>query len=149
MHLLCWRILLCKTSSGLNILKVILILTDHINTNFRAPELFEVPSNCEIDERSDVWSLGCTLYAMAYGKFVLLINYNISVIRLLQFLVLDHLNMITRAQDMTTIWSQFLHTLEAQYTRGCKFVHSTVQDCINITTQITNTVCGKNCRNRS
>lgn len=35
---------------------------------YRAPELFEVPSNCEIDERSDIWSLGCTLYAMAYGQ---------------------------------------------------------------------------------
>lgn len=35
---------------------------------YRAPELFEVPSNCEIDERSDVWSLGCTLFAMAYGQ---------------------------------------------------------------------------------
>lgn len=35
---------------------------------YRAPELFEVPSNCEIDESSDVWSLGCTLYAMAYGQ---------------------------------------------------------------------------------
>ena len=36
----------------------------------RAPELFEVPSNCEIDEKTDVWSLGCTLYAMAYGEYV-------------------------------------------------------------------------------
>ncbi|XP_048589116.1 probable serine/threonine-protein kinase DDB_G0291350 isoform X2 [Nematostella vectensis] len=34
---------------------------------YRAPELFEVPSQCEIDEMTDVWSLGCTLYAMAYG----------------------------------------------------------------------------------
>ena len=37
---------------------------------FRAPELFEVPSNCVIDEKTDVWSLGCTLYAMAYGKAI-------------------------------------------------------------------------------
>ena len=57
-----------------------------------------MPSNCEIDERSDVWSLGCTLYAMAYGKFVLdsnggrvsFIYYDIRlVIRLLQFLMVD------------------------------------------------------------
>ncbi|KND03802.1 NAK/MPSK protein kinase [Spizellomyces punctatus DAOM BR117] len=33
---------------------------------FRAPELFDPPSNGEIDERSDVWALGCTIYAMAY-----------------------------------------------------------------------------------
>ena len=33
----------------------------------RAPELFEVDRYAEIDERTDVWSLGCTLFAMAYG----------------------------------------------------------------------------------
>lgn len=34
---------------------------------YRAPELFEVPSECEITEKTDVWALGCTLYALAYG----------------------------------------------------------------------------------
>lgn len=35
---------------------------------YRAPELFDVPSECVIDSKTDVWSLGCTLYAMAYGS---------------------------------------------------------------------------------
>merc|ERR1712224_454058 len=33
---------------------------------YRAPELFDVPSDANIDERTDVFSLGATLYAMAY-----------------------------------------------------------------------------------
>lgn len=33
---------------------------------YRAPELFDVPSDAQIDERTDVFSLGATLYAMAY-----------------------------------------------------------------------------------
>ncbi|XP_046852185.1 probable serine/threonine-protein kinase DDB_G0291350 [Xenia sp. Carnegie-2017] len=35
---------------------------------YRAPELFDVPSECLINSKTDVWSLGCTLYAMAYGS---------------------------------------------------------------------------------
>ena len=34
----------------------------------RAPELFEVPSNCTITAKTDIWSLGCSLYAAAFGK---------------------------------------------------------------------------------
>ncbi|ESP04238.1 hypothetical protein LOTGIDRAFT_223991 [Lottia gigantea] len=33
---------------------------------YRAPELFNVETHSTIDERTDIWSLGCVLYAMAY-----------------------------------------------------------------------------------
>eukprot|EP00095_Tigriopus_kingsejongensis_P008484 maker-scaffold18_size714446-snap-gene-5.20 protein:Tk08484 transcript:maker-scaffold18_size714446-snap-gene-5.20-mRNA-1 annotation:"serine threonine-protein kinase 16" len=35
---------------------------------YRPPELFQVNSRCEIDERTDVWSLGCLLYAICFFK---------------------------------------------------------------------------------
>jgi len=35
---------------------------------YRAPELFNVESYCMIDQRTDIWSLGCLLYAMCYFK---------------------------------------------------------------------------------
>lgn len=35
---------------------------------YRAPELFSVESYCMIDERTDIWSLGCVLYAMCFFK---------------------------------------------------------------------------------
>lgn len=33
---------------------------------YRAPELFQVDSYAIIDERTDIWSLGCILYALAF-----------------------------------------------------------------------------------
>eukprot|EP00941_MAST-03F_sp_MAST-3F-sp1_P004280 g4280.t1 len=34
---------------------------------YRAPELFDVKTNSQIDERTDIWSLGCTLFAALFG----------------------------------------------------------------------------------
>lgn len=34
---------------------------------YRAPELFDVREGM-LDEKVDIWSLGCTLFAMAYGQ---------------------------------------------------------------------------------
>ncbi|XP_003389271.2 PREDICTED: serine/threonine-protein kinase 16-like [Amphimedon queenslandica] len=34
---------------------------------YRAPELFEVPSQSVITLKSDIWSLGCSIYAAAFG----------------------------------------------------------------------------------
>jgi len=40
----------------------------HSTGTYRPPELFDTPSNCSIDERTDIWSLGCLLYYMCYGE---------------------------------------------------------------------------------
>ncbi|XP_062083493.1 uncharacterized protein LOC133789756 isoform X1 [Humulus lupulus] len=37
--------------------------SEHCSTPFRAPGLWDCPSNADIDERADICSLGCTLYA--------------------------------------------------------------------------------------
>jgi len=34
---------------------------------YRAPELFDVKTGVSLDEKVDIWSLGCTLFAMAYS----------------------------------------------------------------------------------
>ncbi|XP_069083283.1 serine/threonine-protein kinase 16 isoform X1 [Pleurodeles waltl] len=36
--------------------------------SYRAPELFNVESQCVIDERTDIWSLGCVLFSMMFGE---------------------------------------------------------------------------------
>ncbi|KAG5572038.1 hypothetical protein H5410_061804 [Solanum commersonii] len=41
--------------------------SEHISAPFRAPELWDCTSQCDIDERTDIWSLGCTLFAIMYG----------------------------------------------------------------------------------
>jgi len=35
---------------------------------YRAPELFNIPSEIVLDERADVWSLGCLLYALIFCR---------------------------------------------------------------------------------
>ena len=35
---------------------------------YRAPELTQTPTQCDIDERVDVWGLGCFMFAVAFGR---------------------------------------------------------------------------------
>ncbi|MES1919482.1 hypothetical protein MHBO_001307 [Bonamia ostreae] len=40
----------------------------HCTNAYRPPELLDCPSEIDVDERTDIWSLGCLLYGMAFGQ---------------------------------------------------------------------------------
>lgn len=40
----------------------------HCSAPYRAPELWDVPSSCCIDERVDIWAAGCVLYYLMVGE---------------------------------------------------------------------------------
>lgn len=40
----------------------------HTTGSFRAPELYDTPSQCTIDGKTDVWSLGCFIYSLLFSK---------------------------------------------------------------------------------
>lgn len=40
--------------------------SERCSMTYRPPELFQVSSECTLDERTDVWSLGCLLYAIMF-----------------------------------------------------------------------------------
>lgn len=42
------------------------LAAEHSTLPYRAPELFDVKTDSTLTEAVDIWSLGCTLYAMAY-----------------------------------------------------------------------------------
>ncbi|GMM34465.1 putative serine/threonine protein kinase [Saccharomycopsis crataegensis] len=44
------------------------LAAEHCTLPYRAPELLDVSTGAFIDERIDIWSLGCTLYALLYGS---------------------------------------------------------------------------------
>lgn len=41
---------------------------EHSTMPYRAPELFDVRTDTVVDTKTDIWSLGCTLYACLVGK---------------------------------------------------------------------------------
>ena len=43
------------------------LAAEHCTIPYRAPELFDVKTGSSVDERVDIWSLGCTIYSLMYN----------------------------------------------------------------------------------
>uniref|UniRef100_A0A060SYS6 non-specific serine/threonine protein kinase n=1 Tax=Blastobotrys adeninivorans TaxID=409370 RepID=A0A060SYS6_BLAAD len=43
------------------------LAAEHCTMSYRAPELFDVRTGSSVDERVDIWSLGCTLFTLMYS----------------------------------------------------------------------------------
>jgi serine/threonine kinase 16 len=43
------------------------LAAEHCTLPYRAPELFDVKTGASVDERVDIWSLGCTLFSLMYS----------------------------------------------------------------------------------
>ncbi|KJE97963.1 NAK protein kinase [Capsaspora owczarzaki ATCC 30864] len=55
-----------KITSRLEALQLQDLAAEKCTMPYRAPELFDVPSDTTIDERVDIWALGCILYSLMY-----------------------------------------------------------------------------------
>ncbi|KAG2226651.1 hypothetical protein INT45_000998 [Circinella minor] len=44
------------------------LTAEHSTMAYRSPELYDIQKGTELDEKVDIWSLGCLLYATAYGQ---------------------------------------------------------------------------------
>lgn len=83
---------------------------------YRAPELFDVPSDASIDERTDVFSLGATLYATAfyYSPFECTFQDNRQIV-----VECSHLRVIGGAQypkDNAGYSAEFISLIDWQLT---------------------------------
>ncbi|KAH3674824.1 hypothetical protein WICMUC_003027 [Wickerhamomyces mucosus] len=56
-----------KAKTRIEAISIQELAAEHSTLSYRAPELLDVKTGSQIDEKIDIWSLGCTLYALLFG----------------------------------------------------------------------------------